>query len=39
MDADAVAGHILSALERKGRANVSVNPATLLAGRLSGYGQ
>ncbi len=39
MDADAVARHILSALERKGRANVSVNPATLLASRLIGYGQ
>lgn len=39
MDADAVAHHILSALERKGSANVSVNPAALLAGRLIGYGQ
>lgn len=36
MDADAVAGHILSSLERNGRSSVSVNPAILLAYRLSG---
>jgi len=36
MDAEAVARHILSALERKGRSSVSVNPAILLAHRLSG---
>lgn len=36
MDAEAVARHILSALERKGRSSVSVNPAILLAHRLGG---
>lgn len=36
MDADAVARHILSALERKGRASVSVSPAALIAHRLIG---
>lgn len=36
MDADAVAGFIVSALETSRRPDVTVNPATLLAHRLAG---
>ena len=39
MDSDAVAAHILWAIERPGRASSSINPATLLQRRLAGRGR
>jgi hypothetical protein len=39
MDSDAVATHILWAIERPGRASSSINPATLLQRRLAGGGR